>query len=42
ILHKIHALPQADVAQRMGIGLKAVERHLRLAMADCRQQGTLQ
>lgn len=36
ILHKIHALPQAEVAQRMGIGLKAVERHLRLAMADCR------
>ncbi|HDS1139928.1 TPA: RNA polymerase sigma factor [Stenotrophomonas maltophilia] len=36
ILHKIHELPQAEVAQRMGIGLKAVERHLRLAMADCR------
>ncbi|MEX5404477.1 RNA polymerase sigma factor [Stenotrophomonas sp. WED208] len=38
ILHKIHELPQAEVAQRMGIGLKAVERHLRLAMADCHQQ----
>ncbi|HFK2922881.1 TPA: RNA polymerase sigma factor [Stenotrophomonas maltophilia] len=36
ILHKIHELPQAEVARRMGIGLKAVERHLRLAMADCR------
>ncbi|EMT5434649.1 MULTISPECIES: RNA polymerase sigma factor [Stenotrophomonas] len=35
ILHKIHELPQAEVARRMGIGLKAVERHLRLAMADC-------
>ncbi|OBU47852.1 RNA polymerase sigma factor [Stenotrophomonas maltophilia] len=37
ILHKIHEVPQAEVAQRMGIGLKAVERHLRLAMAECRQ-----
>ncbi|WMJ70606.1 RNA polymerase sigma factor [Stenotrophomonas sp. 24(2023)] len=36
ILHKIHEVPQAQVAQRMGIGLKAVERHLRLAMASCR------
>lgn len=36
ILHKIHELPQAEVARRMGIGLKAVERHLRLALADCR------
>lgn len=36
ILHKIHELPQSDVARRMGIGLKAVERHLRLAMAACR------
>lgn len=36
ILHKIHELPQAEVARRMGIGLKAVERHLRLAMDDCR------
>lgn len=38
ILHKIHELPQAEVARRMGIGLKAVERHLRLALADCHQQ----
>lgn len=37
ILHKIHEVPQAQVAQRMGIGVKAVERHLRLAMASCRQ-----
>ena len=37
ILHKIHDVPQAAVARRMGIGLKAVERHLRLAMVDCRQ-----
>ncbi|MCU0999480.1 MULTISPECIES: RNA polymerase sigma factor [Stenotrophomonas] len=42
ILHKIHELPQAEVAQRMGIGLKAVERHLRLAMADCRLHAGLQ
>ncbi|HEL4846103.1 MULTISPECIES: RNA polymerase sigma factor [Stenotrophomonas] len=41
ILHKIHELPQAEVAQRMGIGLKAVERHLRLAMADCQLHGAL-
>ncbi|MGF6416773.1 RNA polymerase sigma factor (sigma-70 family) [Stenotrophomonas sp. AN71] len=39
ILHKIHEVPQADVARRMGIGLKAVERHLRLAVADCRLHG---
>lgn len=36
ILYKIHELPQAEVAQRMGISLKAVEKHLRLAMAECR------
>ena len=37
ILHRIHDVPQAQVAHRMGIGLKAVERHLRLAMLDCRR-----
>ncbi|MCF3479142.1 sigma-70 family RNA polymerase sigma factor [Stenotrophomonas maltophilia] len=42
ILHKIHELPQAEVARRMGIGLKAVERHLRLAMDDCRLSAQLQ
>lgn len=38
ILHKLHEIPQADVAVRMGIGPKAVEKHLRLAMAMCRQR----
>lgn len=42
ILHKIHELPQAEVARRMGIGLKAVERHLRLAMAECHLHAGLQ
>ncbi|UXB18353.1 RNA polymerase sigma factor [Stenotrophomonas maltophilia] len=41
ILHKIHELPQAEVARRMGIGQKAVERHLRLAMADCQRSAGL-
>lgn len=36
VLHKIHELPQAEVARRMGISLKMVEKHLRLAMAACR------
>lgn len=38
VLHKIHQLPQAEVAQRMGISIKAVEKHLRLAMQTCRQR----
>ena len=41
ILHKIHELPQAEVARRMGIGQKAVERHLRLGMADCQRSAGL-
>lgn len=39
ILHKVHDVPQAEVARRMGIGVKAVERHLRLAMLDCHVGG---
>jgi RNA polymerase sigma factor (sigma-70 family) len=38
VMHKIHQVPQAEVAQRMGISLKAVEKHLRLALQTCRQQ----
>jgi RNA polymerase sigma-70 factor (ECF subfamily) len=37
IMHKIHELPQAEVAARLGISLKMVEKHLRLGMAACRQ-----
>lgn len=36
IMHKIHELPQKEVAAQMGISLKAVEKHLRLGMAQCR------
>ena len=36
IMHKIHELPQAEVAVRMGISLKTVEKHLRLGLAACR------
>lgn len=37
VMHRVHQLPQAEVAQRMGISLKAVEKHLRLAQAALRQ-----
>ncbi|MNF29853.1 RNA polymerase sigma factor [compost metagenome] len=36
VMHKIHGVPQADVATRMGVSLKTVEKHLRLGMAACR------
>lgn len=36
VMHKIHELPQAEVAARMGITLKTVEKHLRLGLAACR------
>lgn len=36
IMHKIHELPQKEVAAQMGISLKAVEKHLRLGMTQCR------
>ncbi|MNU85937.1 RNA polymerase sigma factor [compost metagenome] len=36
VMHKIHELPQAEVAARMGISLKTVEKHLRLGLAACR------
>lgn len=38
IMHKIHQLPQAEVAARMGISLKTVEKHLKLGLAACRAQ----
>lgn len=37
VMHRVHELPQSEVAQRMGISLKAVEKHLRLAQAALRQ-----
>ncbi|MDB6060278.1 MAG: polymerase ECF-subfamily sigma-70 factor [Verrucomicrobiaceae bacterium] len=37
ILNKIHQLPQADVAARLGISVKMVEKQLRLAMLHCRE-----
>lgn len=37
VMHKIHELPQAEVATRLGISLKTVEKHLRLGMAACRE-----
>lgn len=36
VMHKIHELPQSEVAAQMGISLKTVEKHLRLALASCR------
>ncbi|MDG9882555.1 RNA polymerase sigma factor [Pseudomonas sp. GD04058] len=37
VMHKLHELPQAEVAERLGISLKTVEKHLRLGMAACRE-----
>lgn len=36
VMHKVHELPQAEVAERLGISLKTVEKHLRLGMGICR------
>lgn len=36
VMHKIHELPQREVALQLGISLKAVEKHLKLGMARCR------
>lgn len=36
VLHKIHEMPQAEVAIRLGISRKAVEKHIRLGMMACR------
>ena len=37
ILHKFDGLPQAAVAQQMGISVTMVERHIKHAMAACRR-----
>ncbi|MNG67004.1 putative RNA polymerase sigma factor FecI [compost metagenome] len=36
VMHKIHQIPQAEVADRLGISIKTVEKHLRLGLAACR------
>lgn len=38
VMHKIHLIPQAQVATHLGISIKTVEKHLRLGMARCRDQ----
>lgn len=36
VMHKIHELRQTEVAERLGISVKTVEKHLRLGLAACR------
>jgi RNA polymerase sigma factor (sigma-70 family) len=36
IMHKVHELPQTEVALQLGISIKTVEKHLRLGMLACR------
>lgn len=36
VLHKIHDMPQTEVAVRLGISRKAVEKHIRRGMTACR------
>jgi len=36
VMHKIHEMPHAEVALRLGISRKAVEKHLQAGMAACR------
>ncbi|SFP34327.1 RNA polymerase sigma-70 factor, ECF subfamily [Variovorax sp. PDC80] len=35
VMHKVHELPQAEVAAHLGISVKAVEKHLRRGMEAC-------
>ncbi|QHJ00308.1 sigma-70 family RNA polymerase sigma factor [Xylophilus rhododendri] len=35
VMHKIHGIAQQEVAARLGIGIKTVEKHLRLGMEAC-------
>lgn len=37
ILHKIHEIPQAEVALKLGISKKAVEKHIKLGVSACHQ-----
>lgn len=36
VMHKVHGMPHAEVALRLGISRKAVEKHLHAGMAACR------
>lgn len=36
VMHKIHELSQQEVAEQLGISIKAVEKHLKLGMTRCR------
>lgn len=38
VMHKIHQLPQSEVAARLNISVKMVEKQLRLGLAACRAQ----
>ena len=38
VMQKIHQIPQAEVAERLGISIKTVEKHLRLGLAACRER----
>lgn len=38
VMHKIHEIPQAQVAARLGISIKTVEKHLRLGLTACRER----
>ncbi|MDB4000947.1 winged helix-turn-helix transcriptional regulator, partial [bacterium] len=33
---KVHGLPQKEIADRLGVSLSAVEKHLRLGTLSCR------
>lgn len=37
VMHKVHEIPQGEVADRLGISIKTVEKHLRLGLAACRK-----
>jgi RNA polymerase sigma factor (sigma-70 family) len=37
VMHKIHEMPQPEVALRLGISRQGVEKHLRNGVAACRQ-----
>lgn len=36
VMHRIHGVPQQDIARHLAISLKTVEKHLRIGTASCR------
>lgn len=38
LLRRIHGMSQREIAERMGISIKAVEKHITTALAICRQK----